>query len=803
MTAPYGFNANKMLSGLFGVCVVLLAVTKTGDTDAWMHLSLGRLLWMSRGFPATEVFVYPSIDLPFNYSSWLFGVLYYLAHQAMRIHGVILLKAATVSAALFFMFKDSLRPYRNYAVSLLVLTSALVMMRHRFVERPETFAMLFLSLNIYCLNALVHDGKKRMLLVLPVINMLWANMHSSVVLMFVPFFSFLIGTSIERALATRGNALPPAPSASPLRSLALALGLSVAASLISPYFTGQYLFGAGQINDPFIKQQIGEMLPPTWDRTKWPYVLSVIVVLSFILNWRRFSVTQALLVLPFLILPFTAFRFLVFLGVVGGPVVARNLSAWAEDKPWRPLMERPAAAVMVATVTISCTVLSLTNTFTVSDSRQSPGFGIAEGSVPEEALSFLDRHMITGRVFNAFNWGGYIVWRDFPKRSVFVDPRGYLPQGLLEQRTSAEHLPQLLNDLERTYGFSVLLLSYPVLLKEDISRFETALEYTQKHDQWALVYWDDLSLVYLKRGGNHDALIRASEYRHIDPMRKLTSAQFLDDQYRDAAVRELTRNIGETGSAKAQMKLAYIYNDAGRYQEALDWYRKALEHPEGDRFTAYNGIAYALHGLRDDGEAMRYLRKALALREDPSILTNLGLWYLAEGDRREAARYLEKALRLNPNTVSLYPVLGRIYQQEGMTEKAGEIAGRQARVFRTDAGQEHFQNGTKAYSLHQYDRAIEEFQKSIEANPANPAVYSNLGYVYYDKGMMGRSFEFQKKAIEIDPNYANAYYGLALVYRNEGNLQAAKRQWERYLELEPAGYFSRRAREQIKAIAPD
>ena len=45
----------------------------------------------------------------------------------------------------------------------------------------------------------------------------------------------------------------------------------------------------------------------------------------------------------------------------------------------------------------------------------------------------MDRRNITGRVFNLFQWGGYITWRDFPKRTVFVDPRGYIPTDLLEK----------------------------------------------------------------------------------------------------------------------------------------------------------------------------------------------------------------------------------------------------------------------------------------------------------------------------------------------------------------------------------
>ena len=34
---------------------------------------------------------------------------------------------------------------------------------------------------------------------------------------------------------------------------------------------------------------------------------------------------------------------------------------------------------------------------------------------------------------------------------------------------------------------------------------------------WALVYWDDVALVYLRRGGSHTAVIERDGYRLVKP----------------------------------------------------------------------------------------------------------------------------------------------------------------------------------------------------------------------------------------------------------------------------------------------
>ena len=184
---------------LFLTSVFLLALCKVEDTDAWMHLSFGRLIWELKGLPSNELFVYTSLDKPFSYSSWLFGLIYYTAYHAFNIYGVTLLKAITITTAFYILIKDSLRPYKNHIVSIMVMTAVVLMSRHRFVERPDTFLMVFLSFSIFSLNAFVYDNKKY-IYALPLTHMLWANSHSSINLMFVPFLSFIVGGLLQRYL---------------------------------------------------------------------------------------------------------------------------------------------------------------------------------------------------------------------------------------------------------------------------------------------------------------------------------------------------------------------------------------------------------------------------------------------------------------------------------------------------------------------------------------------------------------------------------------------------------------------------
>ena len=806
---------------LFLVSVFLLALCKVGDTDAWMHLSFGRLIWELKGLPSNEPFVYTSLDKPFSYSSWLFGLIYYMAYHAFNIYGVILLKAITITTAFYILIKDSLRPYKNHIVSIMVMTAVVLMSRHRFVERPDTFLMVFLPFSIFSLNAFVYDNKKY-IYALPFTHMLWANSHSSVILMFVPFLSFIVGGLLPRYLNRIVHSSPFTVygkqstmngeqstviwelSASQLKTIALIFLASLAASLVSPYFVSQFGFGAQFLASDWFKQEIMELSPPTWENNKWPYIMTAVVIISFALNIKRFALSHFFLVMPFIVLSFTALRFVFLLGIVSGPVLARNLSAYLHDSElWNRISRKRIALFIPAVWVVLYAALGLTAVEPFAQKEKEFGFGVSYSTIPEGAMKYMDRRNITGRVFNLFQWGGYIVWRDFPKRSVFVDPRGYISIDLLEKMNLARANASVLDELYKTYGFESILAGYPSNVEsyKDYPDYDLSLS----HPGWALVYWDDASLLYLKRGSIYDAVIKQDEYRFVRPANSIegAKAELYDKDIRDNIIAELRRNIAETGSSKAYTFIGFVYNEIRLYREAIDAFLRVRDLPIQSHIAdAYNGIAYAYGGLGYIDEAIKYYKKAKSLTKDSAtILYNIGSLYFKKGDMREATKYFEKALAINSNLLSIYPLLIDAYHELGMEDKVRGARQAYERAAIVKGGEEHFSAGVKAYLGKEYNASIEEFKKSIKANPTNPAPYSNLGYVYFDIGITDKAYEYQRKAIDIDPNFANAHYGLALVCKKKGDTDMAKKHWEEYLRIEPAGYYSRKAKEEIKALS--
>lgn len=782
---------------LFLAAVFSLAIIKIEDTDTWMHLSFGKFIWSLKGLPATEPFVYTSLERPFSYSSWLFGLLYYLSYSAFNVYGVILLMALTVTTAFFILLKDSLRPYKNHAVAVLVLLVMAMLVRHRFVQRPDTVMMVFLPFSIFSLNAYLYDRKKFIYL-LPLTHMLWANMHSSINLMFIPFGAFLAGGLTQHFMIKKGLMMDEAPSLSQLKTIAVVFACSFAASLISPYFLDQYLLGPQYMGTPWFKQEILELMTPKWEITKIPYLLSLAVLFSFVVNFRRFSLIHFMLVVPFVVLSFTAYRFVFLLCIICGPVLARNISSFLTRRAWDKAFHEKSLAALAAVCLIASSIYIIIKGSPLDSGRKAFGFGVNYMYTPEGALDYMDRKGIYGRMLNPFAWGGYINWRDFPKRAVFVDPRGYIPVELLEEMSIALSKPAVLEKLVRTYDIDAIILDYP----PPAAAVDADIDILFSNPEWALVYWDDFSLLYLRRGGKYQSVIETDEYRMVKPAKNIMNvrAELHDREFRESLISELKRNADETDSSKSLTFLSFIYNETGLYEDAIRVSEQVIGREVGSHADAHITLGFAYLRIGDLDKSISHYERSLDFEENPTVLFNLGLNYLNKEDKSRALDYLERAVKKNRNLVSAYPLIISIYKDRGDRDGIERMSRKYEEAITDSQAEEHFKKGLEAYYSRRYEIAAAEFKQSIAANPQSPVAYSNLGYVYYDMNMLERSYEYQKKAVEIDPNYANAYYGLALIHCEWGDKKSAVQYWKEYLRIEPTGYFSRRAAEAIDSI---
>src|SRR5262249_51298885 len=146
---------------------------------------------------------------------------------------------------------------------------------------------------------------------------------------------------------------------------------------------------------------------------------------------------------------------------------------------------------------------------------------------------------------------------------------------------------------------------------------------------------------------------------------------------------------GDTGQSLAVMrKLAIVYPKdrdvlaaygkslaaAGQFEPALDAVRRAQtpEYPDWKLVSAEGAI---LDQMGNGQDARELYRKALDLKPDePSVLSNLGMSYVLEGDLRTAETYLRSASERPAADSRVRQNLALVVGLQGRFDEAEQIA---------------------------------------------------------------------------------------------------------------------------------
>lgn len=796
----------RLVAAIPVAAAFVLALTRIEDPDAFTHLALGRQLVEHHGFPAREPFSFTTPDSAYYNPEWLFGVVLQLGFLTAGTAGVVLVTAAVVSLATAILWLDS-RPGETGAatpaarlVRAAVVTILIVMMRHRFVERPDIALMVFLAFTIYALNAYVGSGR-RLIFLLPAVYVLWANIQPSIIVSVVPFVAVLGGGVALHAaarVAPRWSSRLAIPRWRQLATVGAVLIAATLASVINPYTTDVHTLPFKLAEQPWFRQAVGELQavrPSVW---LGPFVVLGVLVLSLLATVTRVPLIPTLLVLPFAYLGLSAVRFVFLFLLVAAPILARN-AALIAARARRPLGRRlvlgaAAAALVLAVISV---VVTAAGVGPFNDIRSAPalGVGLDERRVPEGALRYLDARGVEGRLFNTFHFGGYITWRDFPRRVPIIDGRGHVPASLLEEIHFAHVSPPHLERLRARYGLEAAVMAYPAYSGQVVEEvIGPDADPALVSPEWALVYWDDAALVYLPRRGRNAAVIGRDEYTVVRPAKGVAGlARVAGDPGRlEAARAELGRNVEQTGSSLGLLLLAHVTADPDRALATLGRVRDPVR-----RFEADQASAILYRRRKDFARATEYYERALAREPGATVLYQAGLTRAEAGDDRGAARYLARAQRADPYFPDVYPALLAIYRRLGDEASARDLGPAfLAAATRARVGQ-HLAAARRRLAEGRIPEANDEIGAALKLDPRNALTFSTLGFVRLAERKLDEATRAEQEALGLDPRQAEAHWALALIARARGDEAGVRRHLETFARLVPGSYEAWRAREAL------
>jgi hypothetical protein len=538
------FVTRTRILPLAAVAIFLLGLfsPEIYDTDFWWHLRTGQYIVETRSLPSPDPFAWTTATARDTYAGesrtrrfnltheWLAQSVLYSVWRAAGFAGVVAMRAVSMTLVCGLVGLVAWRR-SNFSSAIAAALPAGAVLATLALDRPYQVTFLFLAATLAILEY------RRGLWLLPPMFLIWANCHGGFFLGWVA----LGAHCAESILRRKRDAHLWAVSAA-----------SIAISAINP--NGLAIFRTLlDYRSSFMQSKLLEWTPPRLWPLSWFSALLFVAAIALALEWRKVRPADWLIFLAFAAASLTAQRNLFLTALVAPPLIATYLPIPDRIRKVRRAM--PAAAALIAALVVATTAAR--GAFFQ--------FRVAEWKWPSGAAAFLAQHHVTGRMFNTYEYGGYLIWRLFPRQRVFIDGRALSEAvfqdyaRILYNHDNSDGLPdatQILN----SYGVDTIVMNTFEPSGGTIYLLAPSLA-DPNQTTWKLVYQDARALIFMRTPPTGVA--------------PLNSAEVLTHLEAECA----TQIEHEPQYARCARSLGQIFTRIGDYPRARKWVGTYLQYP--------------------------------------------------------------------------------------------------------------------------------------------------------------------------------------------------------------------------------
>jgi hypothetical protein len=479
---------NAWRLGLWVVLYVLAAVAVTRpvlDEDIWWHLCTGAWVVEHGTVPQTDPFSAYGQGREWVAYSWLFEVFAYHLHHGLGLHGIILYRLLMSFAVVAAVHRFVVKRQPRFLPALGLVAAALVALIPVLSERPWLFTILFTTWTLDTVLDLRAGQAARRAWLLPLVYVIWANVHIQFVYGLVVLLFGCLAPLIDHLLRRDDTAEHAAKVGT--RAWRRLVGLSLAcalATLVNPYYLRLFAVVFEYATQPgpfrFIYELTALDFRDLWD---WS-VLALALGAAFALGRRpRLSAFDVLLLGATAYLSFRAKRDLWFVTLAALAILTTATSRHVSPTETFP-MTRRRAAILAAVVAVVIALTGCMRGLSTAGLEQA----VAE-KFPARAVAVVEERVYPGPVYNHFNWGGYLI-HALPRCPVGLDGRTNL------------HGDERILRAERTWAGLRGWEDDPELNAANLVIANATMALTallRRDGHWEVVYEDAVAVVFVRR----------------------------------------------------------------------------------------------------------------------------------------------------------------------------------------------------------------------------------------------------------------------------------------------------------------
>jgi len=372
---------------------------------------------------------------------WLYDLAVAVIHHWTGLNGVVFFTAVVIAATFALVFRLAVRRGTGLPLGAILVVLAVAGSAIHFFTRPHVLSWLLTVVWFWILDC--DDGVRRLLPWLPLLMILWVNLHGGFLLGFV-LLGIYFGESIVRHFVAR-DVIERAVTGKRARVLATTALLCGLASLFNPYGYNLHAHVYRYLSDRFLMNHIDEFLSPDFHGAAQKCFLALLLMVflavaaapeklrlahGFALLFAAYSGLYAARNIPVSSILFV---------LIGGPLlwqaIERAPSAtamWPRVRGWFSRLRNYGDRLTAMELRFSGFVWPV---FFVAlgmwicghqgrlGSREIMQAHFREGRFPVKAVDFIKAQGARGPIFAVDYWGGYLIYRLYPESKVVVDDR--------------------------------------------------------------------------------------------------------------------------------------------------------------------------------------------------------------------------------------------------------------------------------------------------------------------------------------------------------------------------------------------
>ncbi|HXI59076.1 MAG TPA: tetratricopeptide repeat protein [Polyangia bacterium] len=627
------------------IATFVVAWAPSADGDIWWHLAAGREMVRTHALLWTDPFSSGAAGRPWIDVHWLFQLAVYAIHAVAGLRGLVVVKCAMVATGVLVLraaVVQSPAGRRAEPLFAVAMVAALFLCRQLLLVRPIIPTLLLLAVFFQRLESFRRRGHVRTLLWLPILQIVWSNLQGLAVLGPALVAAFA-GGALLCHLRKRGDGAVVARQS---RWLLACLAGCLLACLLTPYGLGaprlawQLLLRLVPGVTNVYSANIAENVPP-WSlgsaareqfwHLRW---FLAFLAVSFIVGRRRLLASHCFIAVAVVALAIIANRNILLLYWLATPIAAMNYArGWRTLTVWLRRRWRRRWPMLVATATlVPVGLLGLT----IAAAAAEPTIARpAPWRAPVHSADIIERRAGSGTIFAADNYGGYLIWRLYPRFRPYMDTRLVLRSAdeFAEYLALADD-PGTFDAWEQRFPFDYVLLptAYP-------DRYLGLVAHLYQGTTWDLIFTDGTETLFARASAANESW---------DLRRRATTDRILDDL--------AARFAGEPRLHQAaRLQLAVLELAIDSIEEA-DRAVAGLRTADADVIRARGRLASG-----DSAGARAIAERLLSSNpDDGRPLDILALLAIQRGDLREATALVRRALAVDPSDPDALRILARL-----------------------------------------------------------------------------------------------------------------------------------------------